>query len=198
MQLVMRAGVLAMACLLVPYAAGAQEAGSGELNENAATRDEIRESAEEIGEGARKAVSDLAEQVDRSEQAKDVSAGILQPIYLLAEAMAFPSFHWVAFMVMMTGVVSFALQLVLGKLVVLSRMSISIKEILADALGLIISLVGLVLTTQAAVENSNFTESPAAVLSSAALGVVLGLIFYWWGQKEELQAARGRKLQPSD
>jgi len=190
MKLLIRAGVLAAVCLSAPLGLSAQEAGSGALNE-----DEVRESAEDIGGDARKAVSDIAEQVDRSEQAKEVSAGILQPIYLLAEAMSFPSFHWVAFTVMMAGVVSYALQLVLGKLVVLSRMSINIKEILADGLGLIISLVGLVLTTQAAAENSTFTESPAAVLSAAGVGGLLGLIFYWWGQKEEVQAALGRKTQ---
>jgi len=116
----------------------------------------------------------------------------LQPIYLLAERLAFPSFHWLAFGLMTAGVVSYLLQLVLGKLVVLSRMGFSVKEILSDLISLIISLVGLVLTTQAAAENSTFTQSPAAVLSSAILGAVLGFILYTWGQSQELQAAAGR------
>jgi hypothetical protein len=95
---------------------------------------------------------------------------------------------------MVTGVVSFALQLTLGKLVVLSRMSLSPAEILSDALGLVVSLIGLVLTTQAATENSEFTASAFAVLSAAAAGVILGFIFYLWGQRQELQAVKGRKL----
>ena len=190
MQRLFRAGVLALACLSAPLMSWGQEAGSGELNQEG-----IREAVEDVGADARTAVDELAEKVDRSVQAREVSAGILQPIYLLAEAIAFPSFHWVAFMVMIAGVISFAMQLVLGKLVVLSKMSVSIKEILADGLGLVISLIGLVLTTQAAAENSTFTERPAAVLSAAGVGAIVGLIFYWWGQKEELQAARGRKIQ---
>jgi len=139
-------------------------------------------------------VSEIARQVDQDERAQEVSAGILDPIYRLAEAMAIPSFHWIAFAFMATGVVSFALQLVLAKLAVLLRGSISLKEVLSDALGFVISVVGLVLTTQAAAENSTFTTSPAAVLSASAVGVIAGFIFYMWGQSQELEAARGRKL----
>lgn len=146
---------------------------------------------------AREKVTELAHDVDQDVRAQEASAGILQPIYRLAEAIAFPAFHWVAFALMATGVVSYALQIVLGKLAVLLRGSISVKEILSDALGLVISLTGLVLTTQAATENSTFTSSPAAVLSATALGVVAGFIFYVWGQSQELQAARGRQAEAS-
>ena len=134
----------------------------------------------------------VAEAVDRSDQAQEVSAGILTPIYQLAEAFAFPAFYWLAFAVMVTGVVSFALQLTLGKLVVLTRAGFSPSEILSDGLGLLVSLVGLVLTTQAATENSSFTNSAAAVLSATILGAMAGGVFYWWGQKQELQAVAGR------
>jgi hypothetical protein len=102
-------------------------------------------------------------------------------------------FHWAAFAIMATGVVSYALQLVIGKLVVLSRLGFSPAEILSDALGLAISLVGLVLTTQAAAENSTFTQSPAAVLSATATGLVCGFIFYRWGQSQEVQATIARR-----
>ena len=97
---------------------------------------------------------------------------------------------------MVTGVVSFALQLVLGKLLVLSKMSISLTEILSDTMGLAISLVGLVLTTQAAAQNSTFTTSPAAVLSATGAGALLGFFFFKWGTSQELAAADGRKAQP--
>jgi len=55
----------------------------------------------------------------------------------------------------------------------------------------------LVLTTQAATENSTFTESPAAVLSATAAGAIVGIILYWWGQSQEVQAVEGRKKQKS-
>jgi hypothetical protein len=138
-------------------------------------------------------IDGLAQKVDQDAKAQEVKAGILQPIYVLAERLAFPKFHWVAFAVMVTGVVSFALQLVLGKLVVLTRMGFSPSEILSDALGLAVSVVGLVLTTQAATENSDFTSSPFAVISATAVGVLAGFIFYVWGQRQELQAVEGRR-----
>jgi hypothetical protein len=139
-------------------------------------------------------IDEVAENVDQSPQAREVSAGILKPIYTLAERFSFPAFHWIAFAVMAAGVVSFALQMVLGKLVVLSRMSISFSEILSDALGLVVSVIGLVLTTQAAAENSTFTTSAFSVLSASAVGVLAGFIFYLWGQKQELQAVEGRRV----
>lgn len=136
----------------------------------------------------------IAESVDRDPRAKTAAAGILQPIYAVAESLAFPAFHWLAFALMTTGVISYALQLGLGKLVVLMRMGFSIKEIVSDAVGLAISITGLVLTTQAAAENSTFARSPAAVLSATAVGLFVGLILYFWGQAQELQAAAGRSV----
>jgi hypothetical protein len=153
----------------------------------------IREKADQIVTETRDKVDEIAETVDESEKAKEVSAGILTPIYALAEHLAFPAFHWIAFAVMVAGVVSFALQLVLAKLVVLAKLSLSLMEILSDALGLVISLVGLVLTTQAAAENSNFTQSPAAVLSATGVGVAVGLVFYLWGQTQEVRAIEGKR-----
>jgi hypothetical protein len=138
-------------------------------------------------------VDDAIEQVNQSEQAQEVKSGVLAPIYALAERFSFPWFHWLAFAAMVTGVISFALQLVLGKLVVLSRLSLSFTEILSDALGLLVSLIGLVLTTQAATENSSFTASAFAVISATAVGILAGIVFYVWGQRQELQAVEGRR-----
>ncbi len=157
------------------------------------TVDEVKEKAEHAVDEAKKKVDEIAKVVDQSPQAKEISAGLLQPIYQLAEQLAFPMFHWLAFAIMAAGVVSYALQLVLGKLVVLSKMGFSPAEILSDAHGLAISLVGLVLTTQAAAENSTFTQSPFAVLSAAAAGLVVGFIFYRWGQSQEVQATMARR-----
>lgn len=171
----------------------ATTAGEGPAAESAPAADDS--ATGRLARDAEGAVAEIAQQVDSDPRAREVSAGILQPIYQLAEAMAHPAFHWIAFAVMATGVVSYALQLVLGKLAVLLRGSLSPKEILSDALGLVISLIGLVLTTQAAAENSTFTTSPAAVLSASAVGVIAGFIFYLWGQRLELEAARGRAVE---
>jgi hypothetical protein len=165
--------------------------------QNPADEEDVKEQAEQFVAGTRDRVERMAEDVDKSKQAQEASAGILKHIYLLAERLSFPAFHWIAFAVMVTGVVSFALQLVLAKLVVLSKLSLSLTEILSDALGLVISLTGLVLTTQAAAENSNFTQSPAAVLSATAVGVLVGFIFYLWGQSQEVRAVEGGRKKKS-
>jgi hypothetical protein len=152
----------------------------------------LQDRGEQIAHETKDRVEDFAKQVDDSSEAAEIKTSLLNPIYRLAEFMAFPTFHWLAFSVMVAGVVSFALQLVLAKLILLTRLGITLTSIFSDALGLIISVIGLVLTTQAATENSSFTESSAAVLSSAIVGALFGFIFYWWGQREELQAAKGR------
>ena len=154
---------------------------------------DLEEKPQQTLESARETAAAAAEALDESEQAREVSAGILKPIYRLAEAFSFPAFHWIAFAVMVAGVASFALQLTLGKLLVLAKAGFSPAEILSDALGLAVSLVGLVLTTQAAAENSSFTGSAAAVLSATAVGAITGFVFYLWGQRQELQAVEGRK-----
>jgi hypothetical protein len=75
-------------------------------------------------------------------------------------------------------------------------MGFSLKEIVSDGVTLAISVFGLVLTTQAATENSTFTQHPAAVLSASAVGLIAGFILYRWGQTQELQAATGRMVNP--
>jgi len=154
----------------------------------------LKDQAEQKLAEAQKKVQELAAELDKSKEAQRVSAGILQPIYDLAKQLSFPMFHWMAFAVMATGVVSYTLQLVIGKLVVLSKMGFSPAEILSDALGLAIGVIGLVLTTQAAAENSTFTHSAASVLSASAVGLVCGFIFYRWGQSQEVQATMARRI----
>ncbi len=158
---------------------------------NEGSEDQFAKTLEE----ANAKIAELSRQLDQSKEARDVSAGILDPIYKLAERLGFPLFHWIAFAIMATGVVSFALQLVIGKLVVLMKGSISLTEIISDALALVISVIGLVLTTQAATENSDFTRSPFSVISASALGVLAGFLLYIWAQRQEVQAARGRRVE---
>ena len=153
--------------------------------------------AKELAAETQAKVGKLAEEFDQNQTAREASGGILGPIYVLAESLSFPAFHWLAFGFMAAGVVSFALQLVLGKLVVLFKGSINVREIISDLIGLIISAVGLVLSTQAAAENSSFTHSPAAVLSSAAFGVVVGVTLYAWGQAQEVNAVTGQRAKPT-
>lgn len=157
-----------------------------------------KERVKDVVDQTQEKVSEIAADVDKDERAIGAKSSILGPIYALAETMSFSAFHWLAFMFMITGVVSFALQLVLGKIVALAKMGFSLTEILSDALGLVISLIGLVLTTQAAAENSTFTESPFAVISATVVGLLLGIIFYVWGQRQELQAIDARKARVTD
>lgn len=132
---------------------------------------------------------EISDTLNQDQTIQDVSAGILEPIYSLAEFMSWPSFYWVAFMLMVAGVVSFAGQLLFAKFFLLFKLNLNFKEILSDLLGLAISVVGLVLTTQAATQNSTFAENSFAVVSAAVVGAIVGFIFYWWGQKLEFTAA---------
>jgi hypothetical protein len=183
--------VCGSSCTAYAQEATGEPVGEGEVQKSA------RDTSEDLVTEARKSVDRFASEVDQSQRAQQASESVLKPIYTLAEYLSFPAFHWLAFAIMVAGVVSFALQLVLAKLVVLAKSSFSLSEVLSDALGLVISLVGLVLTTQAATENSNFTQSAFAVLSATVVGAVAGLIFYWWAQRQEVEAVRGRKQAAS-
>jgi hypothetical protein len=163
------------------------------------TRAVLEEKAQQAIDAAGETVGAVATTIDADQRARDASAGVLWPINRVADKLAFPAFHWIAFAVLLAGVVSFALQLTLGKLVVLSRMGFSPGEILSDALGLVVSVVGLVLATQAAAQNSTFTQSASAVLSATVVGAIAGFVLYVWGQRTELQAVEGRRRRtPSE
>ena len=160
-----------------------------------ATTESWEDTAKKEAAQAEKKIKEIAADVDKDPRAQKITAGILQPIYVVAENLNFAAFHWLAFALMAAGVFSYALQLVLGKLVVLMRSGFSLREILSDAAGFAISLLGLVLTTQAAAENSTFTQSPAAVISATIAGAVFGFVLYTWGQATELEAVEGRVRQ---
>lgn len=169
--------------LLVSGISFAQVTDSGtDALSNSETVQTVKEKASEIGQA-----------LNQSEAAKEVSSSILAPIYDLAEMMSGTTFYWIAFAMMVAGVVSFAGQLVLAKFLLLFRFHLSIKEIMSDILGLGISAIGLVLTTQAATQNSTFSESPLMVISAAIVGVLAGVMFYIWGQNQEFRAAKGGK-----
>ena len=42
-------------------------------------------------------VQEVSKKLNQSETAREVSAGILDPIYRLADVLAFPTFYWIAF-----------------------------------------------------------------------------------------------------
>ncbi len=104
--------------------------------QDSSNEDGVQERARQIADGAQDKVEAIAGEIDESETAQEASTSILNPIYQLAEKFSFPAFHWIAFALMVTGVVSFALQLVLAKLIVLSKLGLSLTEILSDALPL--------------------------------------------------------------
>lgn len=153
----------------------------------------IGDTAEDLTKQAEKKVDEIKESVDKNEDAKEAAESILNPIYKLVESFESVSyFYWIAFALMSAGVISYALQLVLGKLFMLFKGRFSIAEVLSDGLGLVISLVGIGLTTQAATENSQFTESAALVLSSAVVGAIIGILMFMWGVSLEAKAAKSR------
>ncbi len=181
----------------VPTAVGSAQEEPGTAAGENEPQQSARDTATDIVTETRESVDRIAAEVNQDRRAQQASQSVLKPIYTLAEHLSFPAFHWLAFAIMVTGVVSFALQLVLAKLVVLAKSSFSLSEVLSDALGLVISLVGLVLTTQAATENSSFTDSAFAVLSATVVGAIAGVVFYWWAQRQEVDAVRGRRQASS-
>lgn len=184
--------VLTCCLALAPRTTLGQEATPPAAAPAGNTVETVKDETGKVLTETKQSVDKVANQVDQDARAKEASAGLLTFIYKVAEKLSFPAFHWVAFALMVAGVVSYAFQLVLGKLALLFRGSLNLAEILSDAKAFVISLVGLVLTTQAATENSTFTQSPFAVLSSTAVGALAGLLFYRWGQRLEVEAAIGR------
>ncbi|MEZ5943880.1 MAG: hypothetical protein R3C18_20990 [Planctomycetaceae bacterium] len=177
-----------------PAGAEAEHAAEGHEHHGShsgAAGDFVNQVGEHI-EPIQEKASEIAHQVDQDQRAQEISAGILQPIYQLAESFEGTPFYWSAFTLMVIGVVSYLLQLVLGKLALLMKGKINLTETISDAVGLVISVVGLVLTTQAAAQNSTFTNSPALVLSGAVVGAVVGFVMYRWGQDLELRAATAK------
>jgi len=161
--------------------------------QNAEVIDKVKDTVVETAGIVKDKAQEIGATLNESAAVHDVSQSILHPIYQAAEAIGqYPAFYWAAFALMVAGAVSFLLQLVLTKFLLLFRGSLNIKEILMDVAGLFVSLTGLILTTQAAAENSaSFVNSPSAVLSAVALGAVVGLTFYIWGQRQEFQAVKG-------
>lgn len=181
-----------------PAGQAQQPASAGGEGKLEAGLEAARKSAGQVTEALEKGAQDIGKTLDQSKTVQDAAAGLLKPIYDLSRYMAHPWFYWLAFALMVAGVVSFAGQIVLTKLLLIFSLHLSMKELLSDLLGLLISLVGLVLVTQAATENSTFSGSPAAVLSSAVVGVIAGVMFYLWGQSTEFKAARRPKAAPNN
>ncbi len=193
--------VLIVLCLFAFCASGvsfAQEPSNGSqptefIEEGKEVASKVKDKVVETAEVVTEKAKEIGETIDESPAAHDVSNSILNPIYEAAETMGqYPAFYWGAFTLMVAGAVSFLLQVTLTKFFLLFKAHLNIKEILMDVSGLLVSLTGLVVTTQAAAENSeSFVNSPAAVLSAVGLGAVVGLMFYIWGQRQEFQAAKG-------
>ncbi len=135
-------------------------------------------------------LDEITEQLDNNPAAQKARESLIGWIYRAAEYLSFPAFYWVAFASMIAGLVSYGLQLVLGKLVMLIQFHFSLTEILSDGLGFVISALGLILTTRAAADHSEFISSPAQVLSAAVAGLLIGFVFYIRGQTQEYREAR--------
>lgn len=161
---------------------------AGEAASRAA--EQVSAAANRAAEQAKVKYEEAALAIEKHKKAQEARDGILGWIYVLAELMAFKAFHWVAFMLMIAGVVSWSGQVIIAKLVVgASSATFDFRETISDIVVLAISLIGLVLTTQAAA-SSGFTASTVGVLSATAVGAILGIVLYFWGQALELEAAK--------
>ncbi len=149
--------------------------------------------ADGIVEDASRRVRDVARTLDRNETVQEASRGLLDPIYDFSLSTTSPEFYWAGFALTSAGIISYSLQLVLSKLLLLFRGSINLREIVSDAVGLAISAIGLILVTQAAIDHESFADSPSSVLSAASVGIVAGLILYRWNHREESDALHGRR-----
>ena len=117
--------------------------------------DKVKDKVVETADIVKDKAQEIGATIDESAAAHDVSQSILNPIYEAAEVIGqYPAFYWAAFTLMVAGAVSFLLQLVFTKFLLLFRGHLNIKEILMDVAGLAVSLTGIILTTQAAAENS--------------------------------------------
>lgn len=179
--------LLTIQTLILAICLTGQAWGQSTADEPATAPPTSSESAEQKLDNA---IEGIAGKVNENETAQQARTSILGWIYDAAEYLSFSWFHWVAFALMVAGLVSFALQLVVGKLIMLFQFHFNLTEILSDGLGFVISAIGLILTTQAATDKSNFTESPALVLSAAGVGLLFGLVFYIRGQTQEYREAR--------
>ncbi|QEG23483.1 hypothetical protein [Mariniblastus fucicola] len=169
------------------------DSGTPSASQGSEVVDKVKDTVVETAGIVKDKANEIGQTLDQSQSVVDVSNSILNPIYQAAESAGqYPMFYWCAFTLMAAGVVSFLLQLLLTKLFLLFRMHLNLEEMIMDGVGLAISVVGLILTTQAASENSaSFVQSPSAVLSAVGIGAVLGIVFYIWGQRQEFQAAEG-------
>jgi len=138
-------------------------------------------------------VTDMTESLDQNQRIRNASTRLLQPIYDASKFTTSQRFYWIAFALTSAGVISYSLQLVLSKLLLLTKGSINLREILSDGVGFAVSAIGLILVTQAATDHESFADSPTSVLSAASVGILAGLILYRWNQREEVNALRGRR-----
>ncbi len=142
--------------------------------------------AEELTEAAKA----KAEEFEQSERAKKASAAVLEWVQS-AEQLYRPWINWCLIAVGIGLFISHAGQLILGKLWALVRgKGFNFFECVNDFLvaafaGLSLPVVLLIPTGHGA-----FISSPIMVLSAAAVGMILGVILYTHGMKQEMLAAQ--------
>ena len=168
----------------------AQDVGGdqiGEVSHSEHNHADAEQAPRSVGER----IGDAKERLDTDPQAQQATDHILSSIRDIGnKVVAVPGFYWIAFAMMTAGLVSFLLQLVLGKLIMLTQSHFSIVEIMSDAMGFLISLIGLTLLTQSATNEGLVIDRPSFVVTAAGLGAFVGLIFYFRGQTQELREAR--------
>lgn len=137
----------------------------------------------------------LARSADTLPAVQNTYTSIILLIDFLGEFASFPAFPGTVFVLMVAGIVNYAFQLTLTKLVVLMKGGFNLREIAADMTGLLTSLGGLILTAQSPLFADNFLRSPSMVVAMTGSGVALGLLLYRWAQKQEVHATQGERAR---
>lgn len=131
-----------------------------------------------------------AEAMANSEEGRKTADSVLKWIHS-AELLYRPWLNWVLVMVGIALFISHAGQLVIGKLWKLIRgRGFDLGEIINDFLVAGFSAMGLPAVLILPVGGESFISNPFAVLSAAAVGMVLGVYLYGHGINQEMKAGQ--------
>ena len=132
---------------------------------------------------------DKVEALANSEEGKKTADSVLKWIHS-AELLYRPWLNWVLVMVGIALFISHAGQLVIGKLWKLIRgRGFDVGEIINDFLVAGFAAMGLPAVLILPVGGESFISNPFAVLSAAAVGMVLGVYLYGHGVNQEMKAS---------
>ncbi len=178
-------------------AAEAAEAAKQRAAELAAA---AKERGSQLADATREKVGDLSQDLQQraadfedSEDAQRASSTVLEWIQS-AEKLYAPWINWVLVAVGIGVFISHAGQLILGKLWTIGKgKGLDFGEALNDFLVMVFTGLALPAVLLIPVGHGAFISSPLKVLSAAGVGMILGVILYSHGMKQEMLAAQEKQ-----